>query len=116
NPAGTRVWVTAETIGPEVIISVTADGTGIPAALAAAPSEAGRPRRTRTGGAGLGLSITQGIVDAHHGRIELQRLDQGTRFVVHLPADGQEGSADGPGTLVLVPGGVPALPEEEHDA
>ncbi|HEY2278788.1 MAG TPA: ATP-binding protein, partial [Streptosporangiaceae bacterium] len=117
NPPGTRVWVSAEVAGPEVVISVRDDGTGIPDELAAAPFEAGRRRRTRTGGAGLGLSIAQGIVDAHHGRIELQRLDQGTRFLVHLPADVQEDSADaGPGTLVLVPGGAPALPDEEHDA
>ena len=117
NPPGTRVWVSAVAAGAEVVISVRDDGTGIPDELAAAPFEAGRRRRTRTGGAGLGLSIAQGIVDAHHGRIELQRLDQGTRFRVYLPADVQEDSADaGPGALVLVPGGAPALPDEEHDA
>src|SRR6201996_6876633 len=115
NPPGTRVWVTAEAVGPEVVISVTDDGDGIPDDLAAAPFEAGRRRRTRTGGAGLGLSITQGIVDAHHGRIELQRLDRGTRFRVYLPADTQEDAPDtGSGALALVPGGPHA--EEEHDA
>jgi signal transduction histidine kinase/ABC-type multidrug transport system ATPase subunit len=117
NPPGTRVWVSAEAAGPEVVVSVSDDGTGIPAELAAAPFEAGRRRRTRTGGAGLGLSIAHGIVDAHHGRIELQQLDQGTRFRVFLPADVQEDIGDaGSGALVLVPGGAPALPDEEHDA
>jgi signal transduction histidine kinase len=115
NPAGTRVWVTAEAAGPEVMISVRDNGTGIPDELAAAPFEAGRRRRTRTGGAGLGLSIAQGIVDAHHGRIELRRLDKGTQFQVFLPADTQEDAPDtGSGALALVPGGSHA--EEEHDA
>ncbi len=118
NPPGTRVWVTAEVAGPEVMISVRDNGTGIPDELAAAPFEAGRRRRTRTGGAGLGLSIAQGIVDAHQGRIELQRLDKGTQFRVVLPADVQDDAGDpGPGALALVPGGAPATPltEEEHD-
>jgi signal transduction histidine kinase len=120
NPPGTRVWVTAEAAGAEVMISVSDDGTGIPDDLAAAPFEAGRRRRTRTGGAGLGLSIAQGIVDAHHGRIELQRLDKGTRFRVYLPADAQEDTGDtGAGALALVPGGAPpgmTKSEEEHNA
>src|ERR1700759_2212177 len=106
NPPGTRGWVSAEAAGAEVMISVRDDGTGIPDELAAAPFEAGRRRRTRTGGAGLGLSIAQGIVDAHHGRIELQRLDKGTQFRVYLPADTQEDGPDtGSGALALVPGG-----------
>jgi len=122
NPPGTRVWVTAEADGPEVLISVRDDGAGIPDELAVAPFEAGRRRRTRTGGAGLGLSITQGIVDAHQGRIELRRLEQGTEFRVYLPADAQEDPGDaGPAVLALVPGAPAAAlsqlarPEEEHD-
>ena len=74
----------------EVVVSVTDDGTGIPDELAAAPFEPARRRRTRTSGAGLGLSIAQGIVEAHGGRIELQRLPQGTRFCVSLPIEGTE--------------------------
>jgi signal transduction histidine kinase len=73
-----------------VVVSVTDDGTGIPDDLAAAPFEPARRRRTRTSGAGLGLSIAQGIVEAHGGRIELQRLAQGTRFWVSLAVEGAE--------------------------
>jgi signal transduction histidine kinase len=72
------------------VVSVTDDGMGIPDELAAAPFEPARRRRTRTSGAGLGLSIAQGIVDAHGGRIELQRLPKGTRFRVFLPVEAAE--------------------------
>jgi signal transduction histidine kinase/ABC-type multidrug transport system ATPase subunit len=115
NPPGTRVQVTAEAAGAEVVISVTDNGTGIPDEVAMAPFEAGRRRRTRTGGAGLGLSIAHGIAEAHQGRIELDRLPRGTRFRVCLPADvpGDAGET-GSGALILVPGGTPA--GEEHDA
>jgi signal transduction histidine kinase len=44
-------------------------------------------RGRSTGGAGLGLSLSQVIVEAHHGHIELdQQNGGGARFRVHLPA------------------------------
>ena len=43
--------------------------------------------RTRAqGGYGLGLSIAQSIVEAHHGKIGVQSGSQGTAFTVALPA------------------------------
>lgn len=50
----------------------------------------GEPARTPvTGtadrGAGLGLSIVKGIVEAHHGRVEVANHAPGCRFVVLLP-------------------------------
>jgi two-component system OmpR family sensor kinase len=43
-------------------------------------------RARRTGGAGLGLSITQSIIEAHGGKIEVEsKLGTGTVFRVYLP-------------------------------
>jgi signal transduction histidine kinase len=43
----------------------------------------------RDSGAGLGLAIVKGIVEAHHGHIDVENLEAGVgcRFRVHLPAD-----------------------------
>ncbi|WP_028611740.1 sensor histidine kinase [Paenibacillus harenae] len=47
-------------------------------------SESSRTRKS--GGAGLGLAIVKSIVDAHHGRIEVQsRPGDGTTFRIYLP-------------------------------
>jgi signal transduction histidine kinase/ABC-type branched-subunit amino acid transport system ATPase component len=76
-------------VGPpvgEVLVTVTDDGAGMPADLLVAPFEPAR-RRTKGGGTGLGLSIAKGIVDAHGGRIELERLPKGTCFRIHLPVE-----------------------------
>ncbi len=119
NPAGTRVLVTAAPCrvpasapgGPtgqapagangqasgEVEVSVTDDGVGMPAELAATPFEPTRRRHASSTGAGLGLSIAKGIVEVHGGSIELQRLKPGTRFRIRLPIEAAErpgGEAD----------------------
>ena len=119
NRPGTRVWVSARgeahapigaaTGGPAspvargarrgatVVISVADDGAGFPAELAAAPFDSARRPRTRAAGAGLGLSIARGIVEAHGGEIELTHPLVGTAFQVRLPVeaapahDGQDG-------------------------
>lgn len=43
------------------------------------------PPRTRPTGAGLGLAIVRGIVEAHHGRGAVQNIPGGCRFDVVLP-------------------------------
>lgn len=45
-----------------------------------------KSRSRETGGAGLGLSIAEWIVHAHHGGIEVDsKLNEGSTFTVHLP-------------------------------
>jgi len=113
NPPGTKVRVTAtgkevpgEQAVSEVVISVVDDGAGMPPELAAAPFEPARHPSSGKGagslgegngsngksnrqsaGAGLGLSIAKGIVQAHGGRIELTAPSKGTCFSVYLPVE-----------------------------
>ena len=95
NPPGTEVTVTAEFHGPaSVAITVADDGPGMAAELAVAPFEPRRQRRTRTAGAGFGLSIARGIAIAHGGTIELGQPVTGTSFVVRLPVEETTASAD----------------------
>jgi signal transduction histidine kinase/ABC-type cobalamin/Fe3+-siderophores transport system ATPase subunit len=101
NPPGTRVEVTAVAGPAEVVISVLDDGLGMPPELAAAPFEPARRPRATTGtetvanggrkraGAGLGLSIARGIVQAHGGRLELTARPKGTCFSVYLPVEAE---------------------------
>jgi signal transduction histidine kinase/ABC-type multidrug transport system ATPase subunit len=93
NPAGTTVGIVAHhrrggEAQPEVQISVADDGPGFPAELAAAPFESARRHQSRSAGAGLGLSIARGIVDAHGGWIALEPAGTGTTFTVRLPVEG----------------------------
>jgi signal transduction histidine kinase/ABC-type sulfate/molybdate transport systems ATPase subunit len=88
NPPGTRVSVSAVASGDAgITVSVLDDGAGMPSEVASAPFEPVRRRRTPTAGAGLGLSIAKGIVEAHGGRIVLEQPAKGTRFLVLLPVE-----------------------------
>ena len=69
------------------VITVTDEGAGLPPDVAAAPFEPRRLRSSKTGGAGLGLSITRGIVTAHGGRLELKPSEVGASFAVTLPIE-----------------------------
>ncbi len=89
--AGARtVTLRSERVGAEVRLSVQDDGPGIPAdQLERLFDRFYRLEDSRSrdqGGAGLGLSIARGIVDAHGGRIWLDsEVGRGTTAHVQLP-------------------------------
>jgi two-component system, OmpR family, sensor kinase len=90
TPAGTAVEVTV-TAGEEVSISVRDHGPGIPQEARERlferfwRREGGRERGKA--GAGLGLAIVHGVVQAHGGSIEMRAADGGgSEFLVRLPA------------------------------
>ncbi|MEA2144680.1 MAG: hypothetical protein QOG59_267, partial [Solirubrobacteraceae bacterium] len=92
NPTGTRAAVTAAGLGDRhVAITVSDDGSGLPAELRANPFSFTGRSRCATAGAGLGLSITNGIIEAHHGAIELVETERGTAFCIRLPIESPEG-------------------------
>jgi ABC-type multidrug transport system ATPase subunit/signal transduction histidine kinase len=93
NPPGTAVRVTAASSGDEcVTITVADDGIGVPDDL----GSGGVPRRSSTAGAGLGLSISRAIVDAHGGSLRLERPARGTAWSVDLPVGGRHADTDAP--------------------
>ena len=93
TPEGTPIDVSVATGRDAVRLEVRDHGPGLPTDEPDAlferfwRAEGGRERGAA--GAGLGLAIVAGIVDAHGGRVRAQNAaGGGASFVVHLPAAG----------------------------
>lgn len=97
TPAGRGVWLSCRSTSDSATVSVVDEGSGIdPAQL---PYVFERFYRADSGrysghnGAGLGLSITRTIVDAHGGSIDIYSEEgAGTTVAVSLPRNGPPGS------------------------
>lgn len=90
TPAGGAVSVCASSTTDGVQVEVADTGEGIsPDDLPRVFEQFYRGEKSRsraTGGAGLGLAIAKGIVEAHGGRIWVEsKLGRGTRFIFTLP-------------------------------
>ena len=90
SPEGGRVTVTAQALGEYMEIKVRDTGVGIP------PEELPKifdkfyrikhPKTRQVMGTGLGLAIVRGIIEAHHGTIDVESVvDKGTTFRILLP-------------------------------
>ncbi len=97
TPAGTPITISAALTDGMVVVQVRDEGPGIP------PEHRERifdrfyriPGRIRSSGAGLGLAICKGFVEAHGGRIWLDEKEAGAVFVLTLPTwKDEDGRAD----------------------
>lgn len=89
TPADGTVAVAARLEEGSVVLSVTDGCGGIPADDLPRVFDTGwrgTDARTPPGGAGLGLAIVRGIVEAHKGRAAVRNVPGGCRFEVTLPA------------------------------
>lgn len=99
TPEGGRVRVAATAEADEALITVADGCGGIPEAdLARVFDLAWRATAARTpgadGGAGLGLTIVRGIVEAHSGQVRVLNAGDGCSFEIRLPASAQADSGD----------------------
>jgi signal transduction histidine kinase len=90
TPSGGRVEVRARRLSAGVQVTISDTGEGIyPEDLPHVFERFYRGEKSRsrlTGGAGLGLAIARGIVQAHGGQIHAEsQPEQGTRFIFTLP-------------------------------
>ena len=89
SPGG-RIRIIATANGPEIALSVSDTGIGIPKAEQDRIFErfyrADAARSRESGGTGLGLSITKHLVEAHGGRIKVEsEVGRGSTFNIFLP-------------------------------
>jgi two-component system NtrC family sensor kinase len=79
----------------EMLIEVSDNGDGIPDTVVPHIFEPFYTTKENGKGLGLGLAVVYGIVQAHHGEIEVRtHVGEGTTFVVRLPLH-QEGDLTG---------------------
>ena len=88
TPAGTVITLAAETSGPELVVTVSDTGPGIPPGQEEVIFDkfTRGMRESSTPGVGLGLAISRAIVEAHRGRIRASNDPRGgARFTFTLP-------------------------------
>jgi len=100
SKTGTEVTISARKKGDEIIVTVSDQGVGILKRDLPRVFERLFSSRKRhisgTTGAGLGLSICKGLVEAHGGRIWIESEEgQGTRCYFTLPIYGKQGNDHG---------------------
>ncbi len=90
SPSESRIHIHAEEHAPELHVSVTDEGSGIPDEIQDQILEPFFTTKEPGEGTGLGLAMVYSIIDAHKGSIEVispaaPLLQKGTKFVLKLP-------------------------------
>jgi signal transduction histidine kinase/cell division protein FtsB len=86
TPPGGVISYAAEPRGDEVLFTVADTGPGIPKEhLGDVFKTYWQAKRTERFGAGLGLPIAKGVVEAHGGKIWVESAGAGTKFYFTLP-------------------------------
>ncbi|MEO7837102.1 MAG: HAMP domain-containing sensor histidine kinase [Acidimicrobiales bacterium] len=98
TPSAGQVYLEAGVLDHHAVVSVLDSCGGIPSGeldrvfdLAFRGDSARTPEHL--GGAGLGLAIARGIVEAHHGDIAVRNEEDGCRFTLRLPLPAPSPSA-----------------------
>jgi signal transduction histidine kinase len=91
SPENSKILITSEEAGNEVLIQVADQGRGIPREELTHVFDRfyrARNSRTNTAGNGLGLYLARYFVELHNGRIEAEsELEKGSTFSVRLPTN-----------------------------
>ena len=103
NPGG-RIEVIIESTAAELLVRIKDSGIGIAPSMLKSIftmfTQASHSAERSQGGMGIGLSLVDGMVRMHGGRVEAfsAGLGQGSEFVVHLPRNASEtaGPEEGP--------------------
>lgn len=90
TPSGGHLCVRSRLSGSEIVLEIIDNGPGIPEAecqhLLDGHVQIQAQHQRRTGGSGLGLAVTQAIVERHGGSLGLEStLGVGSTFRIHLP-------------------------------
>jgi signal transduction histidine kinase len=93
---GIAATLRSGSIPSTVEVEVRDHGRGIPSDAIGRIFQPRFRGATDVAGAGLGLSIAKGIVEAHGGVLATVPVDRGASFVVSLPVDPPPDDVDGP--------------------
>lgn len=98
SPADQPVMIFAQTLGNDLVISVTDNGVGIPADELGSLFQRFFRARTAEGipGTGIGLSFVEQIVQLHGGRVDVKSTQgQGATFTLRFPCRQPHPAVDG---------------------
>lgn len=80
-------WIhtSVEDVGSKVLITVTDSGKGIPPGIVEKIMNPFFTTKAVGEGTGLGLSLSKGLIESHHGKLYYDSSSANTKFVIELP-------------------------------